>query len=56
MRGSEKKKKKKKKKKANGNTSNKSFCEHLRLFLHKTCNSEVSRYKDNGKEMHKKVC
>ena len=47
---------KKKEKKANSNTSNKFFCDHIQRFLHKTWNSEVSRYNNNGKEMYKKVC
>ena len=30
-------------KNANGNRSDRFFCEHIRHFLHKTCNQEVSR-------------
>ena len=51
MSGSEKQKKK-------GEQEHKQqiFCEHIRHFLHKTCNSEVSHYNNNGKEMYKKEC
>ena len=36
------------------NTSNKIYCVHIRHFVHKTCNSEVSRCSNNrGIEMYK---
>ena len=53
MRGSEKKKKKKK---LTGTQATKVFVSIYDFFLRKTCNSEVSRFNDNGKEVHKKVC
>ena len=42
-------------KKANRNTSNKFFV-WQRHFLPRTCDLEVSRRNNNGKEMYKKVC
>ena len=53
MRGSEKKKKKKKKK-TTGKQTTKFFVSIYDFFLRKTCNSEVSRFNDNRKEVQKK--
>ena len=44
-----------KKKKEKRNTRNKIFCQHIQHFFHKTCNEEVSRCKNNGKEMLNKA-
>ena len=43
-------------KKGEREQSKKIFCKYLRHFLLKTCNQEVSRYQNNGKEMYKKKC
>ena len=48
------KKKKKKKKKRTGTQATKVFVSIYDFFLRKTCNSEVSRFNDNGKEVQKK--